>query len=68
MLFYGRPCDAGYEVMGFGDHKPKLDGDCPDFVISIGGSGVGASVATARAPLQSFLEGQFSGAERHPRR
>ena len=52
--------DAGYEVIDFGDHRPKMDDDYPDFVIpmaqavasgkvergvAICGSGVGASVA-----------------------
>jgi len=52
--------DAGYKVIDFGDHRPKMDDDYPDFVIpmaqavasgkvergvAICGSGVGASVA-----------------------
>jgi ribose 5-phosphate isomerase B len=52
--------DAGYEVVDFGDRRPKMDDDYPDFVIpmaqavaagkvergvAICGSGVGASVA-----------------------
>ena len=53
-------CDAGYEVIDFGDHRAKMDDDYPEFVIpmakavaagkvergiAICGSGVGASVA-----------------------
>lgn len=53
-------CDAGYEVIDFGDHSAKMHDDYPDFVIpmaqavasgkvergiAICGSGVGASVA-----------------------
>ncbi len=26
-------CDAGYEVIDFGDHRSKMDDDYPDFVI-----------------------------------
>ena len=52
-------CDAGYEVIDFGDHRAKMEDDYPDFVIpmaeavatgnvergiAICGSGVGASV------------------------
>jgi ribose 5-phosphate isomerase B len=53
-------CGAGYQVIDFGDHRPKMDDDYPDFVIpmaqavasgkvergvAICGSGVGASIA-----------------------
>ena len=53
-------CDAGYEVVDFGDHSSKMDDDYPNFVIpmaqavaggkvergvAICGSGVGACVA-----------------------
>jgi ribose 5-phosphate isomerase B len=53
-------CDAGYEVVDFGDRQPKMDDDYPDFVIpmaravakgslergiAICGSGVGACIA-----------------------
>jgi ribose 5-phosphate isomerase B len=53
-------CDAGYEVIDFGDHRSKMDDDYPNYVIpmaqavasgkvergvAICGSGVGACVA-----------------------
>jgi ribose 5-phosphate isomerase B len=56
--------DAGYDVIDFGDRKPELDDDYPDFVVplaraiadgkvergvAICGSGVGASVAANKA-------------------
>ena len=56
----GRLCDAGHEVIDFGDRQPKPDDDYPDFVVPLAraiargevdrgvavcGSGVGASVA-----------------------
>jgi ribose 5-phosphate isomerase B len=55
--------DAGYDVIDFGDRKPELDDDYPDFVVplaravadgkvergvAICGSGVGASVAASK--------------------
>jgi ribose 5-phosphate isomerase B len=60
LFLFFKLCDAGYEVIDFGDHRPKMEDDYPDFVIplaravasgqvergvSICGSGVGASVA-----------------------
>jgi len=59
-------CDAGYEVIDFGDRRAKMDDDYPEFVIplaeavaagnvrrgiAICGSGVGASVAAIRCPV-----------------
>ena len=57
--------EAGYEVIDFGDGRPKPDDDYPDFVVplaravsrgavdrgvAICGSGVGASVAANKVP------------------
>ena len=58
-------CDAGYEVIDFGDDAAKMDDDYPDFVtpmaqavaagdvergVAICGSGIGASVAANKVP------------------
>jgi ribose 5-phosphate isomerase B len=115
--------EADYEVIDFGDGKPKPDDDYPDFVVplaravaggevdrglAICGSGVGACIASNKVPgvraclihecfsahqgvedddmnviclgghvvgnalawelVRTFLNAQFSGAERHRRR
>ena len=61
----GRLREAGYEVVDFGDDRPKPDDDYPDFVVPLAravaagevdrgvavcGSGVGACVAANKVP------------------
>jgi ribose 5-phosphate isomerase B len=61
----GQLCDAGYDVVDFGDHRADPDDDYPDYVVPLAravadceiergvavcGSGVGACVAANKVP------------------
>ena len=45
-------CDAGYEVVDFGDHSSKMDDDYPDFVIPMAQAVAGRKGRARRGDLR----------------